>query len=38
LAAPVIHGKVGLRASTTGQILMDDVFVPEENLLPGLPG
>ncbi len=38
LEAPVIHGKVGLRASTTGQILMDDVFVPEENLLPGVTG
>jgi glutaryl-CoA dehydrogenase len=38
LAAPVIHGKVGLRASTTGQILMDEVFVPEENLLPGATG
>jgi glutaryl-CoA dehydrogenase len=38
LEAPVIHGKVGLRASTTGQILMDDVFVPEENLLPGVAG
>jgi glutaryl-CoA dehydrogenase len=38
LAAPVIHGKVGLRASITGQILMDEVFVPEENLLPGVTG
>src|SRR6202044_4284778 len=38
LAAPVIHGKVGLRASTTGQVLMDDVFVPEENLLPAVKG
>jgi glutaryl-CoA dehydrogenase len=38
LAAPVIHGKVGLRASTTGQILMDEVFVPEDNLLPGVTG
>jgi glutaryl-CoA dehydrogenase len=38
LSAPVIHGKVGLRASTTGQILMDEVFVPEENLLPGVRG
>jgi glutaryl-CoA dehydrogenase len=38
LTAPVIHGKVGLRASTTGQILMDEVFVPEENLLPGVTG
>ena len=28
LSAPALHGKVGLRASTTGQILMDDVFVP----------
>ena len=38
LAAPVIHGKVGLRASITGQILMDDVFVPEDNLLPDVAG
>src|SRR5271155_3162610 len=38
LTTPVLHGKVGLRASTTGQIMMDDVFVPEENLLPGVTG
>jgi glutaryl-CoA dehydrogenase len=38
LATPALHGKVGLRASTTGQILMDDVFVPEENLLPDAKG
>ncbi len=38
LATPALHGKVGLRASTTGQILMDDVFVPEANLLPGAVG
>src|SRR5271169_1189929 len=38
LATPALHGKVGLRASITGQILMDDVFVPEENLLPGVKG
>jgi glutaryl-CoA dehydrogenase len=38
LSTPVLHGKVGLRASTTGQILMDEVFVPEENLLPGVTG
>jgi glutaryl-CoA dehydrogenase len=38
LSAPVLHGKVGLRASTTGQIVMDNVFVPEENLLPGVSG
>ncbi len=38
LTTPVLHGKVGLRASITGQILMDDVFVPEENLLPSVTG
>ena len=38
LSAPVIHGKVGLRASITGEIVMDDVFVPEENLMPGVEG
>ena len=34
LTAPAIHGKVGLRASVTGEIVMDDVFVPEENAFP----
>jgi glutaryl-CoA dehydrogenase len=38
LSAPVIHGKVGLRASITGEVVMDSVFVPEENLLPGVQG
>jgi glutaryl-CoA dehydrogenase len=38
LSAPAIHGKVGLRASITGEIVMDEVFVPEENLLPGVQG
>ena len=38
LSAPAIHGKVGLRASITGEIVMDGVFVPEENLLPGVRG
>ncbi|TRZ67506.1 MAG: acyl-CoA dehydrogenase [Rhodocyclaceae bacterium] len=38
LSAPAIHGKVGLRASITGEIVMDEVFVPEENLLPGARG
>jgi glutaryl-CoA dehydrogenase len=38
LEAPAIHGKVGLRASITGQILLDGVFVPEENLLPSVSG
>jgi glutaryl-CoA dehydrogenase len=38
LTAPVLRGKVGLRASTTGQILMDQVFVPEDQMLPGVAG
>lgn len=38
LSAPVIHGKIGLRASITGEIVMDEVFVPETALLPGVKG
>ena len=38
LSAPVIHGKVGLRASITGQIVMEDVFVPEEEMFPEVTG
>ncbi|MEF9964636.1 MAG: acyl-CoA dehydrogenase [Comamonas sp.] len=38
LSAPAIHGKVGLRASITGEIVMDDVFVPEENAFPEVQG
>lgn len=38
LTAPAIHGKVGLRASTTGEIVMDAVFVPEENAFPEVLG
>ncbi len=38
LTAPAIHGKVGLRASITGEIVMDDVFVPEENAFPAIRG
>ena len=40
LSAPAIHGKVGLRASITGEIVMDEVFVPTENRLDvaGLKG
>ena len=38
LSAPVIHGKVGLRTSITGEIVMDEVFVPEGNLLPNVRG
>jgi glutaryl-CoA dehydrogenase len=38
LSAPKIEGKFSLRASVTGEITMDEVFVPEENLLPGVKG
>ncbi len=38
LSAPAIHGKMGLRASTTGEIVMDQVFVPEENAFPEVRG
>lgn len=38
LSAPAIHGKIGLRASITGEIVMQDVFVPEENALPHVQG
>ncbi len=38
LSAPAIHGKVGLRTSITGEIVMDQVFVPEGNLMPGVSG
>ena len=38
LSAPAIHGKVGLRTSITGEIVLDEVFVPEENLMPGVRG
>jgi glutaryl-CoA dehydrogenase len=38
LSAPAIHGKVGLRASVTGEIVMDNVFVPEENIFPDVRG
>ena len=35
LSAPKIEGKFSLRASITGMIVMDDVPVPKENMLPG---
>ncbi|HSS63412.1 MAG TPA: acyl-CoA dehydrogenase [Gammaproteobacteria bacterium] len=38
LNTPKIEGKFSLRASTTGEIAMDEVFVPEENLLPEVEG
>ena len=38
LATPAIRGKMALRASPTGEIVLDKVHVPEENLLPGARG
>jgi glutaryl-CoA dehydrogenase len=38
LSAPKIHGKVGLRTSITGEIVMDSVFCPEENAFPEVRG
>jgi glutaryl-CoA dehydrogenase len=38
LSAPTIHSKVGLRASITGEIVMDNVFCPEENAFPDVRG
>jgi len=38
LSAPAIHSKVGLRASITGEIVMDGVFVPEDNAFPEVQG
>jgi len=38
LSAPKIEGKFSLRASITGEIVMEDVFVPEENMLPNVSG
>ena len=38
LSSPKIEGKFSLRASITGEIVMDEVFVPEDNLLPNVQG
>jgi glutaryl-CoA dehydrogenase len=38
LSAPAIHGKVGLRASITGEIVLDNVFCPDENVFPEVRG
>ena len=38
LSAPKIKGKLSLRASITGEIVMDNVFVPDENLMPNITG
>ena len=37
-STPKIEGKMALRASTTGEVVLDDVFVPEANLLPNATG
>jgi glutaryl-CoA dehydrogenase len=37
-STPKIEGKFSLRASITGELVMEDVFVPEENLLPNVQG
>lgn len=37
-STPKIEGKLSLRASITGEIVLDEAFVPEENLLPGASG
>ena len=38
LSTPETHGKLSLRASLTGEVVMDEVRVPKENLLPGVSG
>ena len=38
LSAPKIEGKFSLRASITGQIVMEEVEIPEDNLLPNVQG
>ncbi len=38
LSAPKIEGKLSLKASITGEIVMDNVFVPEENMFPSIRG
>lgn len=38
LTAPPIHGKVGLRTSVTGEVVMDNVFCPDENAFPEVRG
>jgi glutaryl-CoA dehydrogenase len=38
LSAPATHGKVGLRTSITGEVVMDNVFCPEENAFPDVRG
>jgi alkylation response protein AidB-like acyl-CoA dehydrogenase len=38
LSAPAIHSKVGLKASITGEIVMGEVFCPEENAMPDVRG
>jgi glutaryl-CoA dehydrogenase len=37
-STPKIEGKLSLRASITGEVVLDDAFVPDENMLPGAKG
>jgi len=38
LTAPPVHGKIGLRTSVTGEVVMDGVFCPDENAFPDVRG
>lgn len=38
LSAPVMHGKLSLRAAITGEVVMEDIFVPQENEFPNADG
>jgi glutaryl-CoA dehydrogenase len=38
LSTPAIHGKVGLRTSITGEIVLDEVFCPDDGVFPGVRG
>jgi glutaryl-CoA dehydrogenase len=38
LSAPAIHGKIGLRTSVTGEVVMDGAFCPDENAFPDVRG
>jgi glutaryl-CoA dehydrogenase len=38
LSAPAIHGKIGLRTSVTGEVVMDNVFCPDESAFPDVRG
>lgn len=38
ISCPIMHGKMSLRTAVTGEVIMDDVFVPDENELPDADG